>query len=122
MKETIKDKMTRIIKQLKTIEYFKEVSYQQDDDMDLAMTEIKMIALNTIYGYPTEACPHCGKESMVKEPFGKCPKCGKELIACSMCSVPDSKRSCNGCISGSKMDIDINFDLETAFRLPGGGR
>ena len=121
MKNANKDKMIRIINQLKYIEKWKGDAYQQNDDIDQAMTEIKMIALNTIYGYPTEPCSHCDKESIIKEPFGKCPKCGKILVACSMCSVPDSKRSCKGCIDGSKMDIDINFS-EDAFRLPGGGR
>ena len=125
MKETIKEKMTRIINQLKYIEKWKGDAYQQNDDVDQAVTEIKMIALNTIYGYPTETCPYCGKESIIKEPFGKCPKCGEIIVACTMCNVPNlkgEKGSCKGCKDGSKMKIDIDFDIEKEFRLAGGGR
>jgi hypothetical protein len=122
MKETVKAKMIRVIGQLKNIEKWKGDAYSQDDEVDQAMTELKMIALNTIYGYPNEVCPHCENQSVINRPFSPCPKCGKILVACTMCSVPDSKDSCKGCREGSKMRIDIDFDLEKEFRLAGGGK
>jgi len=97
--------LQRFKQALADIEHWKGDAYQNNDEVDRAMRELKTILSTTIYGMATELCPHCDTEQEVDKGYQDCPNCGKELVGCSLCCNHDH---CELCPDGT----DDNFDMD----------
>ena len=97
------------MKNLKAIENWKGDAYQQNDEVDIGMRNIKTRLSVLIHGESTEVCPHCDVEQEISESIQPCGNCGKPLVGCSMCcnGGRDDVFGCSGCKDGT----DANYDI-----------
>lgn len=99
-------------KQLKAIENWKGDAYQQNDEVDIGMRNIKTILSMIVHGKSTEVCPHCDTEQKITKSLQPCKKCKKPLVGCSMCSNGgrDDKFGCADCPDGTDTNYDVSLD------------
>jgi len=112
MKFTINgDHINQFKKSLQEIERWKGDAYQQDDEVDNAMQDIKTLLSVIVYGEFTEWCPHCENEQEVSKQIQDCPECGKVLVGCAMCSnqMKDGPFGCKTCTDGTSRNYDIDI-------------
>ena len=94
-----------LTKAIKDIENWSGSAYQQGDEVDVALSHIKMMVSVSKHGVCTEVCPHCDHMCTLDEPFKSCPKCKKLVVACSMCDA--SGTACQECQEGSEFYLDL---------------
>ena len=104
-----KEKILRFKKALEDIERWRGEAYENDDEVGMAMQEMKMLLSTIVYGDTTEVCPHCDHEQEINEVDAPCPECGKTLIACSMCTM-EYGDGCGECPDGTSKMFDIKMD------------
>jgi len=105
-----REQMLELKKSLQRIENWKGDAYQQDDEVDNAMQDIKTLLSIAVYGEFTEWCPHCESEQECSKQIQDCPACGKVLVGCAMCcnQMKDGPYGCKTCGDGKNYDLDIN--------------
>ena len=79
--------LKRMKKNLMSIEAWRGSAYENDDEVGVAMQDMKTFLSMLVYGDLTEVCPHCEDEIEVKKPLQDCSNCGKLLLACGMCTM-----------------------------------
>jgi hypothetical protein len=112
MKKYFTSKRVReLIKHLKIIEKYRGESYENDDDIGIAMQEIKVLIATSCHGDCVEWCSHCEQEQEINKVADPCPNCGETLVACNLCTgCQDDQKpyrgGCAGCENASHFDMD----------------
>lgn len=109
--EITPEQLKRFKTNLDDIERWRGEAYQNDDEVGVAMQDLKTMLSTIVYGDTTEVCPHCEEEQETNKPNSPCPNCGKTLIACSMCTM-EYADGCAGCTDGTSKNYDVELILE----------
>lgn len=90
------------------IEAWRGDAYCNDDEVGMAMQDMKTFLSTLVYGEATETCPHCETEVETTKHITECPNCGKVLVACSMCTM-EYANGCAGCPDGECTNYDVDI-------------
>lgn len=86
-----KEKIMRILGEIDNIELWEGDAYQGwasshgQDEIGMAVQNIKLMCLSEMYGAGTTACPHCGAEVEGDSVVLRCGECGNRMYHCNMC-------------------------------------
>ena len=104
-----KEDVKRFKSNIAQIENWRGDAYCNDDEVGMAIQDLKMMFACMIYGDVTEVCPHCDTEQEINKPCDPCPSCGETLVACAMCTM-EYADGCAGCPDGTSKNFDIALD------------
>lgn len=107
-----KKQVMRLISDLKQIERWRGDAYENDDEVGMAMQDMKVLISTLCHGDTVEVCPHCDTEQEINKVDDPCPNCGEPLIACSLCTMKYNK-GCSKCPDGTSKNFDMDwFEIE----------